>query len=231
MNSDNGKRSDQVDRRGEDRPRRLPASATLVVWGSERLTLAEKTIWYHDWLMDYLEGPDGSYIGAKSMAARLGGSVTQRTVEQVRWKLGQFGLYFTFRRQGCREYGRVCTLPPTAVAKTNKAAPALYAVLDRYLALHEHTMGIEPGLQPEMNPTRPVSTSQVEPRSDSSLRGEGGKGGEAPLSSRSLSVRQLSSAVVVKENREVAHATGEEQRRPGETTMAWLERLAQRVPA
>jgi hypothetical protein len=205
------------------RPPRLPACACLVVWGAELVTLAEATVWYHDWLLDYLEGPDGSYISAKSMADRLKGKVSMRTVEQARVRLGKLGLYYTFRRAGGREYGRVCVLPPGCVPKTNKAAQAMAPLLDDHIRSTEGSTTIASSVLS----TRTLGTVTDVPSGDSSVCDEGGKGGEIPLSSNPLSERQLSSAVEVPENREVNNLTNSEQnRRVGETTDMWLARLA-----
>jgi hypothetical protein len=211
-----------TERRNPGRPRRLPSCACLVIWGAATISLAEATVWYHDWLLDYLEGPDGSYIGAQSMADRLKGKVSKRTVEQARVRLGNLGLYHTFRRAGCREFGRVCTLPTQCEPKNNKDAPAKALLLDQHVRSIEGT----PTTVPRLLPDRTENTPTVVPDSASSTRVEGGKGGVVPLTLSSLSERQLSPAVVVKEVREIAHATEEVKRRPGEATGAWLERLS-----
>lgn len=209
-----------TERRSGERPRRLPASATLVVWGARRLFLTEKVVWYHDWLMDYLEGPDGSYMSAKSMSERLGQDVSPRTVEQARWFLGKHGLYFAFKREGSHQMGRVCTLPEECTARSNKAAPAMALILDRRLPERSSMGNVPDILPPQSN-----GTAGNEPRSGSSVRVEGGRGEGSTPSSGSLPERQLFSAVVV-ENREVAHAPERGKRLPGETAAAWMERLA-----
>ena len=117
---------------------RLLISATFVVWASDTdrggLTLGEKVVWYHTWIMDR-GGPDACYMSDRSMAARLG--LKDRTVQQLRYRLRKLGLLRSFSRDEGTNEGWVAILPaacmPSSPRATGKEAEVLAHLLDRHL--------------------------------------------------------------------------------------------------
>lgn len=114
------------------RPQKLPACALLVVWGSRLLTLAEKVVWYHDWVLDQ-GGADGCYASHDAMERRLGGSVKAGTISRIRQRLKRLTLHEPLRRRDARNLGWVSSLPRECVPRSHHDAPGLSAALDRYL--------------------------------------------------------------------------------------------------
>lgn len=131
-----------------ERPAKLPLPAQLVVWGAEGVTMTEKAVWYHTWFLDQGR-EDGCYIGARSMAARLG--VRERTIEDARARLRRLGLLASWTRPEGREHGYRARLPlGFAVPRTFKeATPEQSRALDR------HIVAVDAG---------PTATPYPEPR-------------------------------------------------------------------
>lgn len=158
------------------RPARLPMSHTFVVWASRPdrggLTLGEKVIWYQSWALD--RGPEGCYMGAASLAERLGMEV--RSVEQLRYRLRKLGLLASFARPGARQPGWVALLPgsccPTSPQAAGKEAARLAEELDRYLLTRD----------PDRNAHCSASATAIAPRPAARVAALGGEGGGAPPS-------------------------------------------------
>lgn len=116
-----------------DRSPRLPFAATLVLRGSTVLTLAEKIVWLEDHAFD--RGPEGAYVSASSVAARWGGSLAPRTIENARTRLKLLGLHERIARPGARNaFGWVSTLPhaciPHGIRPTQAEVDRLVLILD-----------------------------------------------------------------------------------------------------
>lgn len=137
-----------------DRPRKLSPICTLVVWGARGLTLGEKVVWYHDWALDQ-GGADGSYISHKSMAERVGESLTAATVERARQRLKRLGLHQPLRRVDARNVGWVSTLPATCIATKPGDAPRLAVLLDQHIKQHDAWVAGETVPAPDPLAVRP----------------------------------------------------------------------------
>lgn len=207
-----------------DHPDRLSKAATLVVWACPYLTEAQKLVWFHHWDLDR-DDPDGCYMKAESMSARLGGTVSARTIEDFRGWLRSRDLAVGFPRPGCRQFGWIMTLPklfmPTS-DRVSEVAGQMAERLGRELAEHlrrrDDGLGLEGSAGQRVKPP-PQRGSTVRSRTGvgsaperSVSPVEGGKGGALPpLDSEreaQLPPRLRSSGLTTNaEDGVVAHAT------------------------
>lgn len=156
------------------RPRKVPPIAVSVVWGSRLLTLAEKVIWYQDWLLDQ-DGADGSYISHVSMAARLGDSIAEGTVSRIRQRLKRLTLHEPIRRVDARNLGWVSTVPVHVIPRSGRDVPAMSAALDAYLETltqwssqsgRECPDSLDASAHPEQTPESEVGAAALGGRGD-----------------------------------------------------------------
>ncbi len=174
----------------EDARRKLPFGATFVVWSCPKvITLGEKAVWYHHWALDRSpigrSNGDHCYIGAASMAARLG--VSQHTIEDYRTRLKDLGLLgFFWRREG-RNVGWVALLPADCIPRGQEVAGEEAVLLGRKLAEYiTQREGWQSGRPPDSEsddpPTRNLVAVGTRIRLPSdSVQAMGGRG-EAPPS-------------------------------------------------
>lgn len=98
----------------DERASKLPFSATRVVKASRVLSWGAKAVWLEDWALD--QGPEGAWISAANLAARLG--MSKDNVEQQRRRLRDWGLYHVVRREGARSDGWCPQLPVLCIPST-----------------------------------------------------------------------------------------------------------------
>ena len=115
-----------------DRDAKLTGSCLLVVWGSRVLTLGEKVVFHHDWLLDQ-GGADGSFISHASMEARLGGSLVAGTISKIRQRLKRLTLHEPIRRADAMNLGWISTLPRQFHPRSFREVPVMAVALDDYL--------------------------------------------------------------------------------------------------
>lgn len=106
-------------------PPKLSKAATLVVKAIPReqgFSDLEKLFWLEHWELDDVKDLplDRCYMGADSMAERLGISVS--TVEDYRSKFLKRDLLVSFVRKGARNLGWVAILPPAAMPRSQVVA-------------------------------------------------------------------------------------------------------------
>jgi hypothetical protein len=177
----------------------LPPCALLAIWGCDALTLGEKVVWYHDWVLDQ-GGPDGSFIAHESMAARLGGSLTAATISKIRQRLKRLTLHEPLRRRDARNLGWIATLPRVCLPRTHREGAAMAVALSRHL--RSLTAWSEQDGRDGADTVDSRVHREQTPRSTSAATAVGGRG-ESPFSASS-SEAPLPSAV--REKRGSAHA-------------------------
>lgn len=92
-----------------ERTAKLPLNHVLVVWACPDVTLGEKAVFHHDWMLDRGD-ENGAYMSSESMGTRL--AVVPRYIEKARNRLKLVGLHEKMFRKGCRNVGWVSSLPP-----------------------------------------------------------------------------------------------------------------------
>jgi hypothetical protein len=162
-----------------ERPPKLPFAATLVVRAAHELTLSEKLVWLEDHAFD--RGPEGAYVSAASVAARWGGSIAPKTVENARNRLKLLGLHEKVERAGARNvFGWFATLPGGCAPVIERPSTEEIARLGRRLDDHIRRLGhprLESGQTTLPIEDRPPSGggSDHRPGSGVSRRGVGGR--------------------------------------------------------
>jgi len=118
------------------RPPRLPFSATHVVKACVGLTPAEKLTWVEHYALD--NGPDGCFVGAGGLAARLG--FTRHTVEAHRRRFVDAGLLVKAGRGAGRTDSWFPTLPPQCTPSGPRLTTDHVALLADRLDLRLRTL-------------------------------------------------------------------------------------------
>jgi len=179
-----------------ERPPKLPFAATLVVRAASQLTLSEKVVWLEDHAFD--RGPEGAYVSAASVAARWGGSIAPKTVENARHRLRVAGLHDRVPRPGARNvFGWFSILPPGCAPVIERPSPEEIARLARRLDDHIRRLGhprLESGQTTLPIEDRPPAGGGSDHRPGSGVSGRG-VGGREALPSASPSEAQFPPAV------------------------------------
>jgi hypothetical protein len=178
----------------DERPPRLPYSASFVVRASRVLNWGEKAVWQELWSLD--KGPEGAWISDRSLGECLG--LDEGTVKNYRFGLRRRQLAVTVPRPGARQVGWVVRLPAAAVPGAHekrvwgKRAVELALILDGHLRTMDGKAGgaMEATSDP---PSSPHIRGVVRNTGVAGARGVGGRG--EPSSSASLRETQLPPAV------------------------------------
>ena len=141
--------------RGTTRPPRLPFSCTHIVKACSALTPTEKLVWLELYALDH--GPDGAFIGAGHLAARLGFS--REVTEGYRRRLLAKGLLHRDPRGRGKTDRWFPFLPPQCCPSARRLTTdqvALYAErLDYALA------PAQSGVEPLATPAAPATSDRT----------------------------------------------------------------------
>lgn len=144
------------------RPDRVPWSATHVVKASPYLPWGAKAVWLELQALD--NGPEGAWISAKALGARLG--LNEHTVKKHRTKLMDYGLLeMEIGLPRRRTSSWFPALPADCIPRNKKLTPesleALAGLLDARLTGAAHGTGTNEGPAPHTVPV-PVPTGTAQ---------------------------------------------------------------------
>ncbi len=190
----------------DDRPPKLPFAATRVVKAARLLPWGAKAVWLEDYALDH--GPEGSWISAAHLAARVG--LSKDNIERHRRRLAELGLYYVIRRPGARADGWVPTLPLFCVPVLRPTVDQVMTCANQLDQLLEGANGAAHGSADGATDTRgmaapmpPRMAPSSAPPAPEAGRGEGGRG-----EGSTLALRGRETTLQPHEDGEVARATG-----------------------